>query len=225
MNGVVVVVAMTVVLPIVVVAERTRRGAGRRVAVGAVRALGRACGIRFEAIGRELLPTERLAVLVPNHASPVDIPALLATVPDVRFVAAAELFRIPLLGAAIRALGSIPVDRSRPRAGGGRLALGDGDDRPIVVFAEGGIPEPGQTPRFQTGAFVLAIDAGAPVVPVTIRGAASVLPRGAKVWARPGVVTVELHPPIATGDLTLRDRKALRDRTEAIVRAPAPPPR
>lgn len=200
-----------IALPAIAAAERIRTGSGRRVAHGAVRGLTTLCGIQVRTTGADDVPPD--AVLVPNHASPVDIPALLLARPDLRFVAAAELFRVPLLGAALRALASVPVARSRDR----QLATPDDLGR-VVVFAEGGIPVPGSRPRFETGAFVVAIRAGVPIVPVTIRGSADVLPRGAKVWARPGAIDVEYHEAIPTTGLTLADRKALRDRTERVVR-------
>lgn len=214
-----VVATLAVALPVVVVAERLRVGAGRAVALSVVRGLSRACGIRYEVIGKDRLERSRAYVLVPNHASPADIPALLVAAPDVRFVAAAELFRVPLLGAAMRSLGAIPVDRARPTRDGGRLTAPLDEGASVVVFAEGGIPEPGEHRRFTSGAFVLAIESGAPVVPVTITGTAAVLPRGQKIWVRPGLVTVEIHPPIETTGLTIRDRKRLRDDTERAVRA------
>ena len=218
----VVLLGLLVALPAVGVAERLRAGAGRAVAGRAIRAISAACGIRYAVTGLEHLgPAGGPYVYVPNHASPVDIPALLVARPGVRFVAAAELFRVPLLGGALRALGSVPVDRARPAAAA-RDALGGGaivaDE--LVVFAEGGIPEPGEVRRFLTGAFVLAIQTGASIVPVTIHGSADVLPRGSRIWARPGRITVEMHPPIPTAGLTLADRKALRDRTERTVRGP-----
>lgn len=210
-NGVVVAATLVVALPAVALAERCRTGSGRRIAHRAIRWLMWAGGIRVVTAGIEGLPDT--CVVVANHTSPVDIPALLVARADLRFVAAAELFDVPLLGSAIRALGSVPVVRRRDAhlpelAGAG----------PVVVFAEGGIPEPGILPRFETGAFVLAIRAAVPVVPVTIHGSAAVLPRGARIWARPGLIRVEYHEPIPTSGLTLADRKALRDRTERVVR-------
>jgi 1-acyl-sn-glycerol-3-phosphate acyltransferase len=141
--------------------------------------------------------------------------------PSARFVAAAELYRIPLLGGAMRALGSVPVDRRRPanaRRAVDELSTDHGG-RDLVVFAEGGIPAAGETRRFKTGAFVLAITARAAVVPVSIEGTDVVLPRRHRFAARPGVVHIELHAPLPTSGCTTADRKALRDRTEATVRA------
>ena len=211
LNAIVVAVGLLVALPVVAVAERLRRGAGRAAVLRGVRVISRLCAIRYVIDGADGLDASVPYVLVPNHSSPLDIPAMLVAWPQARFVAAAELFRIPLLGGAIRALGSIPVDRRRP------VAV-DGDAHDLVVFAEGGIPRAGERRRFKTGAFVLAIAAGAEIVPVSISGTDVVLPRGHRFAVRPGTVHVEIHPPMPTAGCTTADRKSLRDRTEATVR-------
>ncbi|MEN3271822.1 MAG: 1-acyl-sn-glycerol-3-phosphate acyltransferase [Actinomycetota bacterium] len=218
-NAVVVAIGILVAFPIVPVAERVRRGAGRAVVIGATRVISRLCGIRYVVKGATRLDAATSYVLVPNHSSPLDIPAVLMAWPSARFVAAAELFRIPLLGGTMRALGSVPVDRRRPAEAQRAVERAAEGARDLVVFAEGGIPAVGESRRFKTGAFVLAIAAGADVVPVSITGSAVVLPRGHRFAVRPGTVRIELHSPISTSGCTTADRKALRDRTESTVRA------
>jgi len=221
-NGIIVVVGLVLSLPVVAIVGRIRAGAGRAVARGAVRLISRACGISYSVAGLEQLDPDRRYVFVPNHSSPADIPAMLLIRGDVRFVAAAELFRIPLLNSAMRALGAVPVDRGTPSEARQRLnVLAQSPSAgSVVVFAEGGIPRVGEQRRFKSGAFVLAIEAGLAVVPVSIRGSADVLPRGRRIWARPGRIVIQLHDPIDTSCLTVADRHALRDRTQAAVQAP-----
>jgi 1-acyl-sn-glycerol-3-phosphate acyltransferase len=185
----------------------------------AISAISRLCGIRYVVDGASRLDASRPYVLVPNHSSPLDIPAVLTAWPNARFVAATELFRVPLLGGAIRALGSIPVDRRRPADAQRAIERASEGAAGLVVFAEGGIPAAGEERRFKTGAFLLAISSGADIVPVSITGTDVVLRRGHRFAVRPGIVRVELHPPIATMGCTAADRKELRDRTEAAVRA------
>ena len=217
LNGVIVAGVLTVSLPLIVVAERVRRGSGRSVAARATRVVAALCGLAFDVRGLEQLNGSTPYVFVPNHSSPADIPAMLAAVSDARFLAAAELFRIPLLGWAMRAMGSVPINRSRPRDAQRQLD-GTPSEGSVVVFAEGGIPAEHERVRFKTGAFVLAIETRRAVVPVSIHGAADVLPRGRRLRVLPGVVTVQLHEPIATTGMTLADRKMLRDSTEHAVR-------
>mgnify|MGYP001107690055 CR=1 FL=1 len=75
----------------------------------AIRVISRLCGIRYVVDGATRLDAATTYVLVPNHSSPLDIPAVLMARPSARFVAAAELFRVPLLGGTMRALGSVAV--------------------------------------------------------------------------------------------------------------------
>lgn len=218
LNAVIVAVGLLVALPVAAVAERVRRGAGRAVVLRAIGTISRLCGIGYVVERSPQIDDARPYVLVPNHSSPLDIPAVLTAWPSGRFVAAAELLRVPLLGGSIRALGSIPVDRRRPTDAQRAIEQASDGARDLVVFAEGGIPSEGEPRRFKTGAFVLAIGAGADVVPVSIVGTDVVLPRGHRFAVRPGTVRVTLHAPITTAGCTTADRKALRDRTEVAVR-------
>jgi 1-acyl-sn-glycerol-3-phosphate acyltransferase len=218
LNRLVLVTALAVVLPVVAVTERLRPGAGRRLLVSAIGALGAVTGVRFEVTG-EVLETGPF-VFVPNHSSPLDIPAVIVARPGVRFLAAAGLFRIPLLSGAMRALGTIPVDRADQRQSHVQVdsiaASASGGD--LVVFAEGGIRRDGLG-AFKSGAFRIAIATGMPVVPVAISGAATALPPGGRLRIRPATVTVHLGAPIPTVRLGHEDRHELRDRARDAVEA------
>jgi len=220
-NRIVVVAALLVLLPIVVVGERLRHGSGRRLLRWGVSIVATWCRVRFEVRGRQT-GTHPGSVIVPNHSSPMDIPALLWAEPDIRFLAAAELFRIPVLAAAMRAVGTVPIDRrDHDRA---QMQLDDlvarrsgrviGD---LAVFAEGGIAPAGRRLPFKTGAFSLAICSSSPVVPVAIHGADRVLPPRGRLLVRPGVVVVEFLESIDTSGLTTEDRHALRDHVHVRV--------
>jgi 1-acyl-sn-glycerol-3-phosphate acyltransferase len=210
---------LVVGLPAIAIAGRLDARAGRRVAVALVRVLSRVCGVRFEVVGADQLRRGGRYVFVANHASPIDIPALLMALPDVHFLAAADLYRIPLLSSAMRALDTTPIDRHTPTVA--RHQLREIAARPgplcLAVFPQGGIAAAGEHRRFKSGAFELAIAAGATVVPVVIRGAARVLPSRAQLGVRPGVVRIGVRPPISTEHLTAADRRALRDRAEMAV--------
>lgn len=229
LNTVVVAVGLMATLPAVAIGERLRPGSGRRVAVAAIRAIGWLCGIRFVVTGAAALSHGGPYVFVPNHSSPLDIPAVLLAQPDVRFVAAAELFSIPLLASAMRALNTVPVERRSGRTARRQLSgiHEGGSVSNVAIFAEGGIAPAGRRLPFRSGAFVVAIESAAAVVPVAIHGVNDVLPHGARLSPRPGTVRVELLAPIPTAGLSLNNRKDLRDRTEACVLAalgaPAPP--
>lgn len=221
LNRLVVGAALLLGLPAIAVAERLRPGWGRVVVATSVRLCARACGVRFEIRGAERLVDVPSCVLVPNHASPLDIAALLVAVPQARFAAAAELFEKPLLAGAMRAVGTVAIDRRRPREARRQLAELSLSSEPmlLIVFPEGGIAPVGSRLPFKTGAFALAIGRQVPVVPVAIHGTADILPPGARLAARRGTVTVEFLQPLATTGITPRGRTALRDRAEGAVLA------
>lgn len=229
-NRCLVVVALLVLLPAVVLTERVRRGTGRRLAHWGVSVVATLCGVRVVVRGRRPREYPGRSVVVPNHSSPMDIPALLLADPDVRFMAAQDLFRVPLLAPAMRALGTVPIDRGdRERAHRqldelvDRSGPGSGSVDTIVVFAEGGIAPAGRPLPFRSGAFSLAIRTGSRILPVAIVGSDRVLaPRG-RLTVRPGVVTVEFLEPVDTVGLTVDDHRVLRDHVQDVVRASVVP--
>jgi 1-acyl-sn-glycerol-3-phosphate acyltransferase len=220
-NRIVLLVTLSVALPAIAAVERVRPGAARPLAILVIRFVARACGIRFDVHGRDRLVDGVSYVLVPNHTSPVDIPALLLARPEARFVAAAELFRVPLLGTVMRALGTVPITREDRRAAHRQIVELSRPvaDRELVIFPEGGIGPAGGPQRFKSGAFLVAIDSRAPVVPVAVRGAASVLPANGRLKVRPGVVRVEILGPIATAGMTRMGRRGLAEAAWTEVHA------
>ena len=122
LNRILVLLSLVLLLPCIAVAERVRRGKGRNVAVRSVRLVSRLCGIVIQVETSPEVEPGRPYIFVANHSSPMDIPALLVACPDVRFVAAAELFRIPLLAAAMKALDTISLERRDPEVARRQLA-------------------------------------------------------------------------------------------------------
>ena len=159
-------------------------------------------------------------VVVANHQSNADIPVI-STLPwEMKWVAKASLFRLPVAGWMMRLAGDIPVDRGdmRSRAEVVRRAKSVLAQRCSVMFMpEGTRSKDGRVRAFQDGAFRLAIEAGVPVLPLAIDGTAGALPKHG--W-RFGEVDVRLHvfDPIPTAGLALTDAPALRERArQAIV--------
>lgn len=220
LNRVVTFVALCVALPLVATVEKVRPGRGRGVALRAVRLVAGMLGVSFAVVGRLTDEPADRSIYVPNHSSPMDIPALLSARPDIRFLAAADLFRIPLLSSAMRALRTVPIDRRNSDVAHHQLdTLVARPDQAsdLAVFAEGGIAPRSERLPFKTGAFALAILTGTPVVPVAIHGSADVLPPRSFLAVRPGTVVVEFLEPVRSVGLSLEDRGALRDRVETAV--------
>src|SRR5207237_7948373 len=89
----------------------------------------------------------------------------------------------------------------------------------FVIFPEGTRSRTGQLLPFKKGAFVLAIAAGLPIVPVVCRGTRQLMPRGSRLTVVPGEVEIVIEAPIPTAGLGYDDRDALAGRVrEAIER-------
>lgn len=116
-----------------------------------------------------------------NHQSMLDPPLIGSCLPrEISFIARRSLFDNPVFGFVIRACHSIPVDRGEADVGAIRAALsalrsGDG----LLIFPEGTRSQDGIIAEPKAGAGLLACRSGVPVVPIRIRGARDVLPRGA----------------------------------------------
>lgn len=138
-------------------------------------------------------------VFIANHGSMVDIWVMFTFMPTgTRFVAKQELFKIPIFGWVLRASGCVAIDRGRRReairslqSAGNQIRAG----RSVVLYPEGTRSKDGRLGPFKKGAFHLAVKAGVPVVPVSIRGSFEILSPG--TWrVNPGVVDVHLDSPI-----------------------------
>lgn len=217
LNRVVLVVALFIVLPSIALGERLRRGLGRRIALHAIRGISRLLGVRWDvSVDADAAAVDQ-AVLVPNHRSPLDIPAVLLARPQARFLAAAELFRIPLLAGAMRALDTVPVDRKDPAQSHAQVdsaSLAVSQD--VTVFAEGGIVE-GPLGPLRSGAFRIAIASHLPVLPVAIIGTGDVVGPRRRLLVRPGAVRVHVGAPISTEGLSLDQRSELREKVSGAL--------
>ncbi|GLC26420.1 lysophospholipid acyltransferase family protein [Roseisolibacter agri] len=173
-----------------------------------------ASGTKVVIHGEERMRTGEPRIFVSNHISWYDVLVLVAYLPRYSFVAKAEIFKVPLFGGAARAVGTIPIERENRKAAfqsyeeaAARMKGG----RNVVVFPEGTRgPEYALRP-FKKGPFVLAIAAGAPIVPTLIHGTIEVLPRGS-FWLRAGRVDVHLLEPVPTAGLAYDQRDELARR-------------
>lgn len=162
----------------------------------------------FETWGQEKVPAQGATIVIANHVSYLDPPALGVAYPRrVYFMAKQELFRIPVFGWLLRELGAFPVRRGEPdrrafkRAfeiltGGGVLGM----------FPEGTRSKTGELGPAEEGAALLALRTGARLVPAGIRGT-----RG------PGPVQVVFGSPVPLDDLNPRDRASVRVLSERAM--------
>ena len=176
------------------------------------------CRLRVEGLAR--LPARGAALLVCNHSSYLDVPALLAAIPtEFRFVAKRELGRAPVIGAVIRKARHLTVDRvdlSRGVADAEYITRVLRQGTPILFFPEGTFVRASGILPFRLGAFKAAVEARCPIVPIGVRGTREILP--AYRWLpRRGPITVTIGSPITPEKDDWREMVRIRDRARAEV--------
>jgi len=179
-----------------------------------------AAGTPVVASGLEQIPRDQPVMYASNHSSMFDVWALFATLPgSVRFVAKRELFRIPILGRAMLAVGHVPIDRTaRKRAfeaydEAARMIRGGTS---VMVFPEGTRSRTGELLPFKNAPFGLAIAAQVPIVPVYVHHTFEILPKGA--WRlRPRPIRLVVGQAIPTAGLRPENRERLRDEVRAAM--------
>ena len=173
-----------------------------------------ASGVKVELHGAENLPAEHQGplVLVCNHQSMYDILALLARLPvDFKFVVKAELGKVPLWGYAMKKAGYIFVDRGAGGQAGALMREAVAKIKSgsaVLFFAEGTRSADGKLGEFKRGAFVLASQAGADVLPIAIEGSAEVMP-AKSLRIRPGRITVKVLPVVSDPAVKKNSRKLM----------------
>lgn len=157
------------------------------------------CGVKVRVRGLELVDMNRNYVYVSNHASMFDIPAILAFVPDqIRILYKKELNWIPIFGWGLKYGSYIAIDRRRGSDAMKSLETAAEKIRTgasALLYAEGTRTLDGKLQPFKRGAFNLAVKAGVPVVPLTVNGSYTLLPKSSFV-VHPGNVELVLDGPI-----------------------------
>lgn len=163
----------------------------------------------------------RTYIVISNHGSWLDIMANFIAVPlPIRFLSKKELFKVPLMGRAMRALDMVEIDRARAASmhdainEGVRKVAANGDS--VMVYPEGTRTRTGEMRPFKRGAFFMAVDNGLPILPVTISGSYDAWPPGR--IPRGGTLKVEIGDPIETEGLGRDDVAALLAQCENLIR-------
>jgi 1-acyl-sn-glycerol-3-phosphate acyltransferase len=159
-------------------------------------------------------------VYMANHSSLIDTPALFAYLPyQFKIMAKKELFYVPFMGWHLWTSGNFPVDRGDARKTAKSIrAVIDGvrAGKSLAGFPEGTRTPDGRLQEFKPGMFKIALRAGVPIVPVTIRGAFALLPK-TTLAPRPGRVDVFIGEPIPTAGLDDKALLELMARTRAAI--------
>jgi 1-acyl-sn-glycerol-3-phosphate acyltransferase len=203
----------------------------RRFVPPLLRAWGRSClacaGVRLvlEPTAREELARARRRVLTLNHASTLDMFVVTAFWPDGGvIVMKREFLSMPVFGWVVRCMDAVPIDRANRASAAAALEHAARfvreKDRTIIVAPEGTRSRTGELQRFKLGAFHLAQDAAAPLVPLVLHGTLELWPMK-QLHCAPGTVTVrllpEVPPPAAGADLHVLADRLHADYTEALT--------
>jgi len=185
----------------------------------------RLTGVRTRAVGLEKLDPARNYLFMSNHASNIDPPLMLPLIPGrTSVMVKKELFKIPLLGKAMRMGSLVPVDRGNREAG--ITAVRDARDVVrrqginMTVYIEGGRSFDGKLLAFKKGPSYLAEECNLPVVPVTISGTYYAMPKR-RFSIKPGRVTVIFHDPIEPQDFG--SRECLMEKVRRAIDSGLPP--
>ncbi len=180
-----------------------------RTAMAIVRAGFRVARIRVEISGLEKVPAQTACIFMANHVSNLDPPALIPHIPGRTSVfLKRSLMKIPVLGYGMKLGEFVPVDRD------GRVESAIESVRVarqvlerglhITTFVEGTRSRDGRMLPFKKGPFYLAMEAGAPCVPVSIHGTESMMAKGS-LRIRPGTAHITFHAPVYPGNFATRE--------------------
>jgi 1-acyl-sn-glycerol-3-phosphate acyltransferase len=169
----------------------------------------RAAGVRVAVTGRERIPEGASCIFLANHVSNLDPPVLFPELPGMAVaMLKKELMRIPLLGAGMRLAGFVPVERGHRResaqASVAKAAEALQRGRHMLIFAEGTRSVDGRLQPFKRGPFYLAMESGAPIVPIVISGTEKMMRKGS-VAITAGVVRVEFLEALWPADFASRE--------------------
>ncbi|MBN1907445.1 MAG: 1-acyl-sn-glycerol-3-phosphate acyltransferase [Deltaproteobacteria bacterium] len=214
---------ITMSLAAICVAFFSRKGNGpHKVGRWWAKSILWASGIRIQVKGVENLDLDKPCVFMCNHQSNFDILVLFSALPaQFRWIAKAELFRIPLFGRAMRGAGYISIERKDRRKAIQSLREAAEKIRSgvsVMIFPEGTRSLDGNIGEFKKGGFFLAHDAGVQIIPVVLNGTWSIMSKDS-LAIKPGNVTLTILPPVNVTDYSKSDKSRLiEDVREKIVK-------
>ncbi len=180
-----------------------------------------AAQVKVDVQGLERVPQQGQFILVANHQSHFDPVVIIGLIQrHLRFVAKAELYRIPLFGAAMRMTGNLKVDRKgseHDRQVMQEAAQAVRERVSIVFFAEGTRTDDGVLRPFKKGAAALAIAAQVPVLPLALAGTKDILPKRGSMVRGGQRVAMRVGEPLPTEGMTPFERDALTQRAHDAV--------
>lgn len=183
----------------------------------------RLAGVRVEVVGLDQIDSSRSYLFMTNHVSNLDPPIQIPRIPRrTSVMVKKELFKVPILGRAMRMGALVPVDRGNREAGieavtAAKTVIEQGLN--MTIYVEGKRSFDGKLLPFKKGPFYLALECGVPVVPMTIVGTHDAMPKG-RFAIKPGLVKMIFHPPIEPKDFGSRD--CLMEKVRSTIESSLP---
>jgi 1-acyl-sn-glycerol-3-phosphate acyltransferase len=181
----------------------------------------RILGLRVQLSGLEQRHGEKTYIFMPNHESFLDGPLMFMLIPQkVRVILKKEIYRVPVLGQAMRCAEFVSVDRQGKEGGKKSIKkavlLIKEKKYSFLIFPEGTRSLDGRLQEFRRGGFFLAQESRTDIVPVSISGTFELMPKG-RFFVKKGTISVIFHPPVSLQGRTFDDMTSLIEEVKRIV--------
>lgn len=191
------------------------------VARWALRLGVRVLGLRLSLSGIDQPLEEKPFIYMPNHESLLDGPLMFLLIPQkVRVILKKEIYRVPVLGQAMKCAEFVPVDRKGLEGGKKSIKKAVRLIREkcysFLIFPEGTRSLNGKLQEFRRGGFFLALDSQTDIVPVSIRGTFALMPKG-RFFVKKGTIDVVFHSPVSPQGRTSEGIPALMEEVKTRI--------
>jgi 1-acyl-sn-glycerol-3-phosphate acyltransferase len=161
-------------------------------------------------------------IVVANHQSIADIPAISYLPWEMKWVSKESNFKVPGLGWMMSMAGDVKLRRGEKESA--KSAMGQCKwylDRgmSVMLFPEGTRSSDGEIMPFKDGAFRLALETGYPILPVAVAGTRHAIPKNSWIFGVKCQARIDVMEPIETKNLTIDDLESLKDRTRLLISA------
>jgi len=184
------------------------------------RSILRVSRVHVSVNGLSNIKLDQSYIYMANHQSNFDIPVLLGYLPvQFRWLAKAELFKIPVFGRAMLGAGYIKIDRFNQESAFESISEAAQkmiNGVSVMIFPEGTRSRDGSIRPFKKGGFVMAVDSGVPIVPVIVRGTWPIMAKSSLRINR-GDVEMEITKPIDTIGYSRETKGDLMDKVRRVI--------
>jgi len=177
-------------------------------------------GAKINITGIEHIRKGSSYIIMSNHQSQFDVWSLIGYLPlQLRWVMKKELRKVPIFGLGCERMGHIFIDRHNPDKSHEELqVLKDkfSTGASVVFFPEGTRSPDGKLLPFKKGGFVMSLQTGIPVLPITINGSRLLLPKDSTKFT-PGTIHIIIHEPVPIDGYTYENKELLMVKVRQVI--------